>query len=140
LLRLHIARRLRGKCTRKYAGELQRRRRRDLFSLFVTLFQKRPFYDTHVIFIAACQALIAIGFLVYGIVLLVRLNSTKGKSTPAAGNRHRQVILKIVIVLATFSILFGIRAVFFMYRPASGGRFIEGNAFLFFAYLAPDTS
>jgi hypothetical protein len=92
-----------------------------------------------VIVMAACQALIAIGFLVYGIVLLVRLKQSSGKSA-GAGTRHRQVVLKVVIVMASFSLLFGIRAVFFFYRPVSGGQFIDGSAFLTFAYLAPDTS
>ncbi len=89
---------------------------------------------------ASCQALIAIGFLVYGIILLVRLKSSSSGAGKGAGSRHRQVVLKVVIVMASFSLMFGIRAVFFFYRPASGGLRINGTAFLIFAYLAPDTS
>jgi hypothetical protein len=106
------------------------------FCFFLIVFlSSRPLYDLHTLLIVISQALIAIGVLVYGIVLLLRLRNADATSS-VAGLRQFQVVLKIVIVMALLSVLFGIRAVFFMYRPVTGGLVVSGSTFLTFAFLA----
>jgi hypothetical protein len=91
---------------------------------------------------------------VYGVMLLVRLKRSAGKTSK--GSRQSQVIFKggkekncfwffcfdetfvVLLVTASFSLLFGIRAAFFLYNPITNS-YLPGQAFFLFAYILPDS-
>jgi hypothetical protein len=95
-----------------------------------------PIYNGHILTIAGFQVVIALGFLIYGIILLVRIR----KASAANGTRSAKqiaVFTKIIVVTSTFFVCFSLRAVMLLYRPATG-QFLPLGVFYAFAYIVPD--
>jgi hypothetical protein len=62
---------------------------------------------------------ISLGFLIYGIILLLRIR----KASAANGTRNPKqvaVFIKIIVVTSTFFACFGMRAAMLLYRPITG--------------------
>lgn len=121
-------------------------------------------YDVHVFIMCAIQFLIALGFLVYGIVLVVRLFRTQAQrgggktwkthffsptfsSTVARGvsvsmdarrkAKQRVTAYKVVLVGFCLFVCFALKGAMFLYRPITG-QFMPDGWFYFFAYILPE--
>lgn len=96
-----------------------------------------PLYDAHVIFVAVLQAVVSLGFLVYGIILLARMSSVKVGNAQKS-KRQKETFVKIVIITSVFFATFGVRAAMLLYRPITNA-YIIAPVFYVFAYILPDT-
>ncbi len=96
-----------------------------------------PIYDSHIIIIAGLQAVISLGFLIYGIILLVRIRKSGRSAGSSRNSKQASVMIKIIVVTSSFFVCFGMRAAMLMYRPITGLRLPLG-VFYAFAYLVPD--
>lgn len=102
----------------------------------------RTAYDANIYIFLAIQILVSFGFLIYGIILLVRLHRgvTNRHSVVVVDSRHlarqRGTFLKLVLVLGVMFVCFLLRGIMFILRPA--GVCLPYAVFFTFAYIFPE--
>ena len=89
-------------------------------------------YDAHILFQASLQAVIALLFLIYGIILLVTLNRAASAAVRQTQSlRHRKTSIQIAAVMLVTLIAFSLRVFALAYRPATG-KFLPAGLFYTF--------
>lgn len=91
-------------------------------------------YDANILFVASLQAVVALLFLIYGLLLWRRLSHAMGVSSA----RQRSAVIRVVFMALVVFVSFGLRAAMFLYRPISN-RYFPIGVFYTFAYIIPET-
>jgi hypothetical protein len=117
-----------------------------LVSLAFTICEKsiyddtcRTLYNTHILFQASLQALLAIAFLIYGLLLIKRLlPAGKKVFSQDVSKRKKMSAFRIFLVMSTTFICYSLRFFTLIYKPATD-KLLPVGVFYTFTYYLPET-